>query len=513
MKKGVLLIFLFLLLFSCNKQDNNLFNYVNPFIGTGGHGHTYPGVSQPFGMVQLSPDTRLEGWDGCGGYHFSDSIIYGFSHTHLSGTGISDYADVLLMPTTGKLHLTNGVKEAKINNAPINEVGYASRFSHKKETAQAGYYQVFLEDYNINVELTSSLRVGMHKYSFPEGEVANIILDLEHRDKLLDYKINVIDSQTIIGYRHSSEWARDQRIYYTLKFSLPIKNTLFNEEKTIVGLSFGEISNPLIVKASISAVDNLGANANMNEINDWDFDRVKKEAQETWNNELGKIQIKTSSKTKKQIFYTALYHSLLNPNTYNDVNGNYLGMDFKKHNTKDKHYTIFSLWDTFRATHPLFTIIQVEKTNEFIRTLLRQFKDGGRLPIWELAANYTDCMIGYHSIPVIVDAYVKGIRDWDANLALEAMIKSAQSDKFGLKAYKENGFIKASDEPESVSKNLEYAYDDWCIAIMADSLGKDSIAEIFYKRAQYYKNLYDPESGFLEGKMLTLGLDHLKLKK
>ena len=500
MKKGVLLIFLFLLLFSCNKQDNNLFNYVNPFIGTGGHGHTYPGVSQPFGMVQLSPDTRLEGWDGCGGYHFSDSIIYGFSHTHLSGTGISDYADVLLMPTTGKLHLTNGVKEAKINNAPINEVGYASRFSHKKETAQAGYYQVFLEDYNINVELTSSLRVGMHKYSFPEGEVANIILDLEHRDKLLDYKINVIDSQTIIGYRHSSEWARDQRIYYTLKFSLPIKNTLFNEEKTIVGLSFGEISNPLIVKASISAVDNLGANANMYEINDWDFDRVKKEAQETWNNELGKIQIKTSSKTKKQIFYTALYHSLLNPNTYNDVNGNYLGMDFKKHNTKDKHYTIFSLWDTFRATHPLFTIIQVEKTNEFIRTLLRQFKDGGRLPIWELAANYTDCMIGYHSIPVIVDAYVKGIRDWDANLALEAMIKSAQSDKFGLKAYKENGFIKASDEPESVSKNLEYAYDDWCIAIMADSLGKDSIAEIFYKRAQYYKNLYDPESGFFRGK-------------
>ena len=244
MKKGVLLIFLFLLLFSCNKEDNNLFNYVNPFIGTGGHGHTYPGVSQPFGMVQLSPDTRLEGWDGCGGYHFSDSIIYGFSHTHLSGTGISDYADVLLMPTTGKLHLTNGVKEAKINNAPINEVGYASRFSHKKETAQAGYYQVFLEDYNINVELTSSLRVGMHKYSFPEGEVANIILDLEHRDKLLDYKINVIDSQTIIGYRHSSEWARDQRIYYTLKFSLPIKNTLFNEEKTIVGLSFEKYQIP-----------------------------------------------------------------------------------------------------------------------------------------------------------------------------------------------------------------------------------------------------------------------------
>ena len=510
MKKTYLII-LSILLISCGENNLNIVKYVNPFIGTGGHGHTYPGVSAPFGMVQLSPDTRLEGWDGCGGYHFSDSVIYGFSHTHLSGTGISDYGDVLLMPTTGKIHLTNGVDEAKINDTPINQLGYASKFSHENEIAQAGYYQVLLDDYNINVELTSSIRAGVHRYTYPKDEEANVILDLKHRDKLLDYKINIIDSQTITGYRHSSEWAREQRIYFTLKFSIPFLNLptiegqeniyeSFNNEKNVVALSFGKISKPLEIKASISAVDTDGAIGNINEIQDWDFDKVKIAAQNTWRIELSKIQIKSSSETKKEIFYTALYHSSLNPNTYTDVNGNYLGMDFKKKHTDDKHYTIFSLWDTFRATHPLFTIINVEKTNEFIRTLLRQYQDGGKLPIWELAANYTDCMIGYHAIPVIVDAYIKGIRDWDANLALEAMVKSADSDRFGLKAYKENGFIKASDEPESVSKNLEYAYDDWCIAIMADSLGEEEIAERFYKRAQNYKNLYDPTSGFFRGK-------------
>ena len=500
MKKQILLIFLSLIIYSCNHKKTQPIDFVNTFIGTGGHGHTYPGVSMPFGMVQLSPDTRLEGWDGCGGYHYTDSIIYGFSHTHLSGTGISDYGDILLMPTVGEIELNNGFNKSKTSELAMNELGYSSRFSHENEIAQAGYYQVLLEDYDINVELTSSVRAGIHRYSFPSGKQSNVILDLKHRDKLLDYQINVIDSNTIIGYRHSTEWARDQRIYYFLKFSSPIIKTTFNDEKDVVGLSFGELKKPLLVKASISAVDTAGAIANSNEIIDWDFDRVKKEAQNTWNNELSKIEITTNSNSKKEIFYTALYHSSLNPNTYKDINDNYLGMDLKKHSTKDNHYTIFSLWDTFRATHPLFTIINVEKTNEFIRTLLRQYQDGGRLPIWELAANYTDCMIGYHAIPVIVDAYIKGIRDWDAELALEAMIKSAQNDKFGLQAYKKNGFIKASDEPESVSKNLEYAYDDWCIAIMADSLGKDSIAEIFYKRAQYYKNLYDPKSGFFRGK-------------
>ena len=500
MKKALIITLLSILLISCGKNNSNLAEYVNPFIGTGGHGHTYPGVSVPFGMIQLSPDSRLEGWDGCGGYHYSDSIIYGFSHTHLSGTGISDYGDVLLMPTTGKIELGNGVEASKYSLLSINELGYASKFSHNNEKAHAGYYSVFLEDYNINVELTSGLRVGVHKYEFDSKDSANVILDLKHRDKLLKHEINIVDSVTIEGYRYSTEWAREQRIHFIIKFSSPFVNQVFNNDHNVVGLSFGILSKPLITKVAISAVDIDGAKENINEVQNWDFNATRKLAENSWHNELNKIQIKSSSEIKKEIFYTALYHASLNPNTYNDINGNYIGMDMKKHNTKDKHYTIFSLWDTFRASHPLFTIINTNRTNEFIRTLLRQYQDGGKLPIWELAANYTDCMIGYHAIPVIVDAYVKGIRDWDANLALEAMVKSADSERFGLKAYKENGFIRASDEPESVSKTLEYAYDDWCIAIMADSLGEEKIAERFYKRAQNYKNLYDPETGFFRGK-------------
>ena len=499
MKKKNLLFILITLTISCN-NINTPIKYVNTFIGTGGHGHTYPGVSLPFGMMQLSPDTRLEGWDGCGGYHYTDSIIYGFSHTHLSGTGISDYGDVLLMPTSGEVNLSNGVIESKNSNKQINELGYSSKFSHNNEKSEPGYYQVFLEDYDINVELTTSLRSGIHKYSYSKKDNANLILDLKHRDKLLKYNINIIDSMTISGFRYSDEWAREQRVYFLIKLSHPFINYTLNNEKNILGLTFGKLKKPLVTKVSISAVDSLGAIENFNEIVNLDFNQTKKNAQAIWNNQLNKIQIKTKSKEKKEIFYTALYHSFLAPNTYNDINGNYNGMDLKKHNSTDNHYTVFSLWDTFRASHPLFTILETKKTNEFIRTLLRQFQDGGKLPIWELAGNYTDCMIGYHAIPVIVDAYIKGIRDYDTDMALNAMVLSAESNTHGLKAYKKNGFIRASDEPESVSKNLEYAYDDWCIAVMADSLGKKEIAKRFYKRAQYYKNLYDPETGFFRGK-------------
>ena len=499
MKKKNLLFILITLTISCN-NINTPIKYVNTFIGTGGHGHTYPGVSLPFGMMQLSPDTRLEGWDGCGGYHYTDSIIYGFSHTHLSGTGISDYGDVLLMPTSGEVNLSNGVIESKNSNKQINELGYSSKFSHNNEKSEPGYYQVFLEDYDINVELTTSLRSGIHKYSYSKKDNANLILDLKHRDKLLKHNINIIDSMTISGFRYSDEWAREQRVYFLIKLSHPFINYTLNDEKNILGLTFGKLKKPLVTKVSISAVDSLGAIENFNEIVNLDFNQTKKNAQAIWNNQLNKIQIKTKSKEKKEIFYTALYHSFLAPNTYNDINGNYNGMDLKKHNSPDNHYTVFSLWDTFRASHPLFTILETKKTNEFIRTLLRQFQDGGKLPIWELAGNYTDCMIGYHAIPVIVDAYIKGIRDYDTDMALNAMVLSAESNTHGLKAYKKNGFIRASDEPESVSKNLEYAYDDWCIAVMADSLGKKEIAKRFYKRAQYYKNLYDPETGFFRGK-------------
>ena len=491
MKKILPLILLFFII-SCEEKKKNLTDYVNPFIGTGGHGHTYPGASSPFGMVQLSPDSRLDGWDGCGGYHYSDSIIYGFSHTHLSGTGVSDYGDILLMPTTGGLRLNNGAH---------GEPGYKSKFSHKNEKAEAGYYNVLLEDYNIFVELTTTTRAGFHKYIFPENQIAQVIIDLEHRDQLLDYKIEMVDSNTLQGIRYSDNWAKEQKVHFYMQFSKPLQSIQFNDKKSVGGISFGKLEDPLLIKVGISAVSTKGAKANLeSEISEWNFEEIRTQNKANWHKELSKIIVEGESEVQKEIFYTSLYHSFLNPNLYVDVDGYYNGTDLEKHHTKDRHYTIFSLWDTFRATHPLFTLIQQKRTNEFIRTFLRQYKEGGRLPIWELAANYTGCMIGYHAIPVITDAYIKNIRDYDADLALEAMVNSAMQDHLGLKSYKENGFISASDEPESVSKHLEYAYDDWCIAVLADSLGKKEIANNFYKRGQYYKNLFDPGTGFFRAK-------------
>ena len=483
---------LLLVIIGCQKDKKSITDYVNPFIGTGGHGHTYPGASTPFGMVQLSPDSRLDGWDGCGGYHYSDSIIYGFSHTHLSGTGVSDYGDILLMPTTGEMHLTNGVD---------GNPGYRSKFSHENEKAEAGYYNVLLEDYNVFAELTASQRVGFHKYTFPENETVQMVLDLEHRDRLLDYAIELVDSNTLQGIRYSDNWAREQKLHFYMQFSEQLQNITFNEKQSVAGISFGKLQKPLLIKVGISAVSTEGAKANLQaEIPHWDFEKTRVQTRTLWEKELNKIVVEGKSEVQKEIFYTALYHSLLNPNLYVDVDGNYNGTDLQKHHTEDNHYTIFSLWDTFRATHPLFTLIQQKRTGEFIRTFLRQYKEGEQLPIWELAANYTGCMIGYHAIPVIADAYAKGIRDYDANLALEAMVHSATQDDLGLKSYKENGFISASDEPESVSKNLEYAYDDRCIALLADSLGKEEIAATFYQRGQYYKNLFDPSTGFFRAK-------------
>ena len=489
-------IYLIALVFlaACGPAEKQLIDYVNPFIGTGGHGHTYPGAASPFGMVQLSPDSRLEGWDGCGGYHYSDSVIYGFSHTHLSGTGISDYADILLMPTTGELRLNNGADGTE---------GYNSSFSHDKEIAQAGYYKVHLDDYAIDVELTVSPRVGFHRYTFLSDTEAQVVLDLDHRDKLTAVFLEQVDSLTLRGYRYSNEWATDQRIHFYARFSSPIKDIAYRSDSLVAGLKFGKLDQPLLVKAGISAVDMLGAQQNLEqEIPHWDFDKSKQTVQNAWQRKLGKIQVHGRDEANKTIFYTALYHSLLNPNIYIDVDGRYRGMDMNIHqDSTDSHYTIFSLWDTFRATHPLFTLIEQEKTNAFIRTFLRQYQQGGKLPIWELAANYTNCMIGYHAIPVIADAFVKGLTDYDVEQAMDAMIYSAKQDAEGLEYYKAKGFIAASDEPESVSKTLEYAYDDWCIAMMADSLGRKDVANTFYQRGQYYKNIYDPSTGFFRAKV------------
>lgn len=478
--------------------DSTFYQYVNPYIGTGGHGHTYPGVSMPFGMMQLSPDTRLDGWDGCGGYHYSDDVIYGFSHTHLSGTGVSDYGDLLLMPFTGTDKWENG---AEIGH----QQGYASKFSHSLESARAGYYSVELEDYGITAELTTTDRCGYHRYTFPEGESRKLILDLEHRDKLLSSDLIFMNDSTVVGKRVSSAWATEQHFYFTVKFSEPpirqeFKKSPGNPKSTKLIVEFDTTSTVLEVRVGISAVDINGARNNLKtEMTGKDFDFYRKQNQSAWDKELGKIRIETDDPDRKRVFYTALYHSFLNPNLFSDADGRYRGMDMKVHESDDHmQYTIFSLWDTFRATHPLFTITQQKRTVDFIRTLLKQFRHGGILPIWELSANYTGCMIGYHSIPVIVDAYVKGIRDFDLRLALRAMRHSADQDHLGLHDYKRQGFISSENESESVSKTLEYAYDDWCIAVMADSMGRTEMAERFYERSLFYKNLYNAKSKFME---------------
>jgi predicted alpha-1,2-mannosidase len=488
------LIILSTLFFSCSKQEKALHEYVNPFIGTGGHGHTYPGASAPFGGVQLSPDTRLEGWDGCGGYHYSDSIIYGFSHTHLSGTGIPDYADFLFMPATGEPKFDNGYKTSP-------DRGYASRFSHSNEKAVAGYYQVYLSDYNINVELTSTTRTGFHKYSFDNPEDSYIIIDLEHRDELLDYKLEVVDKKTVQGMRVSKSWAVEQYAFFYAELSEAAKEFIYNEDSTKLIMKFIP-KKEILVKTGISAVSTEGAKKNLQaEIPDWDFEGVKTQTQMAWDKELKKVEVETVNDIDKEIFYTALYHTYLNPNTFQDVDGQYRGTDLKVHEANGfNNYTIFSLWDTYRGAHPLYTITQQERTNDFIKTFLNHYKNGGKLPMWELSGNYTYCMVGYHSVPVIVDAYQKGLTDFDAELALAAMIKTATANELGKEHYIQKGYMASDEEHESVSKNLEYAYDDWCIAQFAKALGNETVYNEYMQRAQYYKNIFEPESGFMRAK-------------
>ena len=480
------------------KKDKNLISYVNPLIGTGGHGHTYPGATMPFGMMQLSPDTRLEGWDGSSAYHYSDNYIYGFSHTHLSGTGVSDYGDILLMPTN----------EVVFNNGADGKKGYHAHFSHDNEIAEAGYYKVLLDTTNIDVELTVSERSGMHRYTFPKDSKQVIILDLEHRDEVINSKVNVYSNSEIGGYRHSKAWATNQYLFYNIQFSKPFKSMMFlndNNEGENVKAAFefdATSGNILEIKIGISAVDEEGARKNLRkEIENKTFEDIKTEAQNTWEKQLEKIVIESGNLNYKTIFYSALYHTMIAPNLYQDVDGRYRGMDLKIHQNKDfDYYTVFSLWDTYRAAHPLYTIIEQERTNNFINTFLTKYDEGGIMPIWDLSGCYTGCMIGYHAVSVIADAYLKGINNYDVEKAFTAMKHSAFQDKLGLESYKTIGYIPVEKESESVSKTLEYAYDDWTIAQMAKALGKTDDYKIFSKRAQSYKNIFDPESQFMRGR-------------
>ncbi len=472
--------------------------FVNPFIGTGGHGHTYPGATAPFGMMQLSPDTRHTGWDGCSGYHYSDSIIYGFSHTHLSGTGVSDYGDLLIVPQNGKPRIDPGYKSKK---------GYGSTFSHDNELASPGFYQVHLDEGNIDVRLTVSQRAGFHEYTFknPKGKKF-LLIDLDHRDRLLNSTINIIDKQTVSGSRVSEAWATEQHFYFYLKTDVPYqKARLFTKHgRNKLLLIFPKSTQKVNVRVGMSAVDEKGAQKNLEkEIPDWNFDKTRASVVRSWNKELDRIHFKSDDKEVMTNFYTGLYHSYLAPNIFNDIDGRYRGRDLKVHSLEDEdeQYTVFSLWDTYRATHPLFTLTQVERTNHFVRTFLRQYREGGDLPVWELAANETECMIGFHSVSVIADAYLKGIKDYNAQDVLEAMITTSSLDEFAKDDFQKNGYINAGNEPESVSKALEYAYDNYCIAQMIKSNERFEIESQPFENYQLnFINHFDPSTGFMRAR-------------
>ncbi len=470
---------------------------VNPLIGTGGHGHTFPGVCAPFGMMQLSPDTRYDGWDGCGGYHYSDSIIYGFSHTHLSGTGVPDYGDLLVVPQSG---------EAKWKGKFEDPNGYGARFSHQNEAARLGFYEVLLEDENIRVNLSCTERAGMHQYTFLNADERKyILLDLNYRDKLLQGSFQLIDKQNISGMRSSEAWASEQHFYFHLTTSIPyIAHELRDQNGQMkLLLEFPKDTKEVLIKVGMSHVDVAGAKMNLDaEIPHFSLAKVYNENLQKWNQEFQKISLNADRETST-VFYTALYHSMVAPNLMSDTDGRYRGRDQKIHqlaSLSDKQYTVFSLWDTYRANHPLFTIIDQERSAAYIRTFLRQYEEGGDLPVWELAACETECMIGYHSVSVIADAYLKGIRDFDADKALRAMVSTAKMNEFGKIAYAKNGLISASDEPESVSRTLEYAYDDFCISEMAEALDANDIALEFEKRSYNFINLYDPNTKFMRAR-------------
>jgi len=535
------LIFMLVALSSSAQRKKDYTVLVDPFIGTGGHGHTYPGAVVPFGMVQLSPDTRLTGWDNCSGYYYSDTVVYGFSHTHLSGTGIADYCDILFMPTTG---------EPKLKNTD-----YASEFKKKNETASPGYYKTKLDKYDIDVELTATTRVGVHRYNYPSTKQANIIIDLQHRDTVLDSWIEVVNDHEVRGFRRSKSWANDQSVYFYAKFSksfktygIALNDQLQAGQSKLQGKNikmYVQFDNPgeVVAKVGISSVSAEGALKNLDtEVPDFDFKKVQKDAKALWNNELSKIEVegggpsaaaeqapgpqnintgyntqtgynktpkaKTKqpvidyAKSKQVTFYTALYHTMLAPNIYSDIDGQYRGMDQKIHTAEEyNYYTVFSLWDTFRAEHPLLNIIDRKRTLDFIKSFLAMYEQGGLLPIWPLASNETYCMIGNHSIPVIVDAYAEGIRDFNVEEAFTAMKAAVNRNQSGLHSYRKNGVVLSDNETESVSKTLEYAFDGWCIAQMAKMLNKPQDYTEFIQRAQYWKNSYNNENGFMQARV------------
>jgi predicted alpha-1,2-mannosidase len=515
-------LILFILTGYCSLAQNiDYAQFADPMVGTGGHGHTFPGAVMPFGMVQLSPDTRLSGWDGCSGYHYSDKKIYGFSHTHLSGTGTSDDGDVMMMPTCGKLH--------------FNHNNYASGFSHNNEKASPGYYRVKLDKYGIAAEFTVTPRTGLHKYTFPQSNSANIIIDLNHRDKLKHGELNINNSNEITGMRLSSIWADSQYVYFVIQFSEPfkksgifksgilhngLKNTKGHHLKAYVSFGTGH-HEPIYAKVGLSFVSIDGARKNLEaEQPGWDFDKVLNDARAAWNKSLGKIEFESTDTLVMRTFYSSLYHAMVPPILCSDADGKYRGRDLTIHQAKTfDYYTACSLWDTHRALHPLLALIDRKRTADFVNSFLSAYEQRGLLPVWDLNSCETWGMIGYHSVSVINDALQKDITGFDACEALEAMKHSATLNRKGLNHYfkwgpivtmasfyryaigwndyQQLGYERCHRAIESVSKTLEFAYDDWCIAQTAKKLGQTDEYNFFIRRAQNYQHLLDSSTGFM----------------
>ena len=512
---------------SCSRQEtcNDYTQYVNVFIGTGGHGHTYPGAVVPHGAIQPSPDTRIYGWDACSGYYYNDSTINGFSHTHLSGTGCCDLGDVLIMPTVGEQDITQEEERGQTK-------AYASAFSHEREKAEPGYYSVMLDRYGIKAEITSTTRGAIHRWTFPKSEDAGVIVDLDYSlddQTNIGMQLEVISDTEVVGHKMTKFWAFDQYINFYAKFSKPFTYTIVDDTVTVgdkqkprrkallkfAGTEEGEV---IYAKVGVSAVDIDGAKNNvLSEIPEWDFDGVKAAAHQRWSEYLAKIDIETGDADHRAIFYTALYHAGLQPYTFTDADGRYYGMDMKVHqgDAEKPVYTIFSTWDTFRAWHPLQTIIAPEFNGELVKSLLLKAREGGILPMWELCSNYTGCMIGYHSVPIIADAYIKGYRDIDINEAYKAMRRTAEYDTTGIIApkavaailmnqakYWKNkvGYVPCDKDNEAVAKALEFAYNDWCIAQIAKEVGDTAGVALYENFAKAYKIYYDPEVGYMRGK-------------
>ncbi len=479
------------------QSQNNYTSFVNPSIGTGGHGHTFPGATLPFAMVQLSPDTRIDGsWDGCSGYHYSDTLIYGFSHTHLSGTGCSDYGDIAFMPSLQIA--TKGLQESidKFDNS-------GSSFSHKNEISKAGYYSVKLDN-GIKVELTSTLRVGLQQYTYSKNGYALITLNLKHRDELLEGKITEINKHSFSGLRRSKAWAENQLVFFYFEVSRDAEDiTISKNEKgeTEINLGFRvKIGEKISIKTALSSADASGAKGNMDkELKHWNFEKVKQDADKAWNTELNKIKVYGGTKDEKVNFYSALYHCMIHPNIMNDVDGRYMGRDKKIHKADSfNYYTVFSLWDTYRALHPLLNIIDKKRSHDFIKTFQAQYEQSGRLPMWELWGNETNCMIGFHSVSVILDAYNKGvISDEELKAIYPAVKAEAMSNRFGLDQFREKGFLSIEDESESVSKTLEYSYDYYCVSQIAMTLFNYEDAAYFKKLSMGWRNVYDFKNGFM----------------